>query len=644
MTREVASSKDFKKRLAELTPSKLRLLALEQQARLAALEEPVREPVAIIGMGCRLPGGDDPQAFWELLANGVDAITEVPPERWDADAFYHPDVEAPGKTAARWGGFVRPIDRFDAAFFNISPREATVMDPQQRLFLEVAWEALEDAVQAADELAGSRTGVFVGIGPTEYPPLELAKPDGIDAYTATGNAHSIVANRLSYQLDLRGPSMALDTACSSSLVAVHLAVQSLRGGESDLALAGAVYLMLSPLLTISLSKARMLAADGRCKTFDARADGYVRGEGCGVVVLKRLSDAVRDGDRILALIRGSAINQDGRSNGLTAPNLLAQQEVLRQALANAAVAADEVSYVEAHGTGTALGDPIEIEALKAVYGRPRGKGPDLAVGSVKTNIGHTEPVAGMAGLIKTVLALRQEAIPPHLHLERLNANIDLDGTPIVIPTELRRWPARGSPRLAGVSSFGFGGTGGHLLLQEAPVRPLRPAAPESPLHLFALSARSQPALRELAGRYADHLEHRPEVPLADVCYSAGVGRCHLEHRLAAIADSRSEMVEGLRAVASGRGPAVAADDEAVAGQRPRIAFLFTGQGAQYAGMGRRLYQTQPVVRRVLERCDELLRPYLEQPLLSVLYPPPDQASQLDETACAQPALFALEVA
>jgi acyl transferase domain-containing protein len=507
---EHSNTAEFRERVIRLSPNKLRLLAFELGSQLAAIDRGAQESIAVIGMACRFPGADNPEAFWALLRDGVNVVSEVPADRWNADEFYSADPDAPGKTYCRWGGFLRQIDRFDPDFFGISPREAASMDPQQRVFLEVAWEALEDAGITPDRLARTCTGVFAGIGPTEYPRLQLAEKDCIDAYTATGNAHSIVANRLSYLLDLRGPSLAVDTACSSSLVALHLACRSLHSGESQVAFAGAVFLMLSPLLTISLSKARMLARDGRCKTFDAGADGYVRGEGCGVVVLKRLSDALVDGDRILALIRGSAVSQDGRSNGLTAPSVLAQQEVLRSALENAGLDPSEISYIEAHGTGTPLGDPIEFDALKAVYGKPRGDGLPCAVGSVKTNIGHTEPVAGMAGLIKTILALQERIIPPHLHLEKLNPNISLEKTPFFIPVKLHGWPTGERRRIAAVSSFGFGGTTAHILLEEAPDEDPVLTQRERPLHMLTLSAKREEALRDLARLFTKYLGARPE--------------------------------------------------------------------------------------------------------------------------------------
>src|SRR5712692_2019162 len=417
-----------------LSPVKRALQTLEKmQAKLDAVERAKTEPIAIIGMGCRFPGGaDNPELFWKLLREGGDAITPAPAERWGADELAR--LQSAGLANICWGGFIDRVDQFDPTFFGISGREAAGMDPQQRLLLEVAWEALERAGLAADRLAGSPTGVFIGICSSEYALYHFADREQIDPYASTGTAYSLVANRLSYLLDLQGPSIAIDTACSSSLVAMHLACQSLRLHESDLALAGGVNLILFSEGSISLAKWGMLSADGRCKTFDAAADGYVRGEGCGVVVLKRLSDALRDGDTIQAVIRGSAVNQDGRSAGLTAPNLLAQQAVLRQALAGARMEPAHVGYIEAHGTGTPLGDPIEVEALTAVYGQPRPDGAPCLLGSVKTNIGHLEAAAGVAGIIKTVLALQHEAVPPHLHFTSLNPNITLAGTPFAIPT------------------------------------------------------------------------------------------------------------------------------------------------------------------------------------------------------------------
>ena len=444
------------------TPLKRALLLIERlQARLDAVERESTEPVAIIGMSCRFPGAPSVEAYWALLRNGVDAISEVPPDRWDVDAYYDPDPDAPAKMVTRWGGFIRDVDQFDPQFFGISPREASRMDPQQRLLLECSWEALERAGLAVGRLAGSRTGVFVGISQVDYTLIQFEDRTRLDAYAGTGNAFSIAANRISYLYDFRGPSVAMDTACSSSLVSTHTAVQSLRRRECNLALAAGVNLILSPELSVTFSHAHMMAADGRCKTFDAAADGYVRGEGCGVLVLKRLSDAQRDGDPIVAVILGSAVNQDGRSNGLTAPNGLAQQDVIREALENARVNADQVTYVETHGTGTILGDPIELNSLASIM---QGRERKCLVGSAKTNIGHLEAAAGIAGLIKVALMLQHGEVAPHLHFKQINPYIPIDQMPLEIATAWQPWP-ESAPRIAGVSSFGFGGTNASLVLR-----------------------------------------------------------------------------------------------------------------------------------------------------------------------------------
>jgi acyl transferase domain-containing protein/acyl-CoA synthetase (AMP-forming)/AMP-acid ligase II/acyl carrier protein/SAM-dependent methyltransferase len=600
--------------------------------------------IAIIGLGCRFPSASDPAAFWQLLRNGVDAITEVPADRWDVSRYYDSTPATPGKMNTRWGGFLADVDQFDPDFFGIAPREAIGMDPQHRLLLEVAWEALENAAQSPSLLAGSSSGVFVGISGSDYSRIAFDHLVDIDAYAGVGNALSMASNRLSYLLDWRGPSWAVDTACSSSLVAVHHACQSLRQSECDLALAGGVNLILSPDLTVVFSQARMMAADGRCKTFDARADGYVRGEGCGMVVLKRLSDAVRDGDPIWAVIRGAALNQDGRTNGLTAPSGISQQVVIRQALKNAGVAPADISYVEAHGTGTALGDPIEVHSLQAVLMRGRSLDQPCWMGSVKTNIGHLEAAAGIAGLIKVALSLQHEEIPPHLHLRELNPEIALKDIPLSVPTELKPWRRGNKRRMAGVSSFGFGGTNVHVVLEEAPVRESAKAEMDRPLHVLTLSAKSEDALRELANRYETHLVAYPDSDVGDLCFSANVGRSHFDHRLSVVGSSTLELRERLACWNSDqKGTGVVSGH--VQNWRPlKVAFLFTGQDSQYVGMGHDLYKTQPCFRRTLERCDAILRPSLETPLLTVMFPEPGRHSPLDQPAYTQPALFALEYA
>src|SRR5271157_1320092 len=481
----------------------------EVASRAGEDREAKSEPIAVIGIGCRFPGANDPAAFWQLLRGGVDAIREVPADRFDQHAFYDPDPAAPGKMNTRWGGFLGQVDQFDSNFFGISPREASRMDPQQRLLLEVSWEALQDAGQVPERLAGTQTGVFIGIATNDYGRLQWNDLARIDAYAGTGNALSIAANRISYQFDFRGPSIAIDTACSSSLVAVHLACCSLRTSESTLALAGGVNLILSPAIAINFTKAGAMAPDGRCKAFDARANGYVRSEGAGVVVLKPLPIALADGDPIYAVIRGSAVNQDGRSNGLMAPNPHAQEAVLREAYRRAEVSPGTVQYVEGHGTGTLLGDPIEAKALGAVLAVDRPLGRPCLVGSVKTNLGHLEAAAGIAGLIKVALALKHREIPPSLNFEEPNPHIPFDRLPLRVQRTLGPCPAEPVPALAGVSSFGFGGTNAHVVLQEAPQsdsagipnggcargNPPSEICNSNPTYLLPLSARSTDALR-----------------------------------------------------------------------------------------------------------------------------------------------------
>jgi acyl transferase domain-containing protein len=642
-------------KLDQLSPLQRAVYALkETRSKLDAIQHQQTESIAIVGMGCRFPGGaNNPDLFWQILKEGVDTIQEVPPERWNADAYYDSNPETPGKMYTRQGGFLDVgVDKFDADFFGLAPREVVNIDPQQRLLLEVSWEALEQSGYASDKLNGSQTGVFVGITTNDYAQLAMFQEiTGIDIYTATGNALNVAAGRLSYNLGLQGPSMAIDTACSSSLVAVHLACQSLRTGECSMALAGGVSLILSPEVTIAMSKLRALAADGRCKTFDAGADGYGRGEGCGIVLLKRLSDAIADHDNILAVIKGSAVNQDGRSSGLTVPNGLAQQAVLRAALINAQVEPSQISYVEAHGTGTPLGDPIELKALAAVLGEGRSPQHPLIVGSVKTNIGHLEAASGIASLIKVVLAMQNQAIPPHLHLNHLNPHIGSQQLPVSIPTKLTPWtgtddgqPSQHRNYLAGISSFGFSGTNAHIVVEAAPVRELKSLEVERPVHLLTLSAKSDTSLASLVEDFERYFETHPSVSLADVCFSANIGRSHFNHRLALVAESSAQIRQQLATFVAQNKPSGELNGLSSSISKPKVAFLFTGQGSQYVDMGRQLYDTQPTFRKTLEHCDRLLYPELGQSLLSVLYPEPGTPSLLQETAYAQPALFALEYA
>lgn len=611
----------------------------------------IPEPIAIIGIGCRFPGGaDDPESFWRLLRDGVDAIVEVPPDRWSTAAYYHPNSARRATAVTRWGGFLRQrIDEFDAHFFGISPREAAHLDPMQRWILETAWEALEDGGQVPERLAGSSTGVFVGAFTEDVKIFWMNERNRelFDAHTGTGAAMTMVANRLSYLFDFHGPSVALDTACSSSLVAVHLACQSLWNGECALALAGGVNAMFKPEYTIVESKAGMLSPDGRCKTFDARANGYVRGEGAGIVLLKPLSRARADGDPIYALIRGTAVNQDGHTNGITVPSHDAQKALMEAACRRAGISPGQLQYVEAHGTGTPVGDPIEANALAAALASARPDGERCAIGSVKTNLGHLEAAAGVAGLIKTVLCLTHRQIPPHLHLQELNPQIPLDDLCIRIPRTLEAWPDGPRPALAAVNSFGFGGTNAHVILEEAPSPASASERPseEQPAHraeLVPLSARSPEALRAYARRYGEYTRDG-STPLQDVAYTASMRRSHHNHRLAVVAHSTEELAARLDAYASGEACPGMTSGRKAAGRAPRLVFVCSGMGPQWWAMGRELLAQEPVFRAVIERCDALLRTYSGWSLLDELTA--DEAgSRMAETRIAQPANFALQVA
>lgn len=545
----LTSMSEFTPSTPELSPVKQALLEIRRlKDQLAQRQSvPHAEPIAIVGMAIRFPNGvvclDE---LWKVLSEGEHSITATPQDRWSDDALYDADADRPGKTYARHGGFLKDVDLFDAEFFGITPREAESMDPQHRMLLELTWEALEDAGIPATSLAGTRTGVFIGLCNSDYGRMLMEDRDDIDAYSSFGLAGSIAAGRISYFLDSKGPSMVVDTACSSALSAVHLACKSLILGESKLALAGASNLMLTPDATISFTHARMLARDGQCKTFDAAADGYVRADGCAIIVLKRLRDAVADNDRVYAVIRGSAVNHDGRSAGLTAPNGPAQTAVIREALRDARLGSAEVDYVEAHGTGTPLGDPIELQALAAAYGEGRDPDKKLLVGSIKTNIGHLEAAAGLAGLVKVVLALRQEMLPPHRNFSVPNPRVNWDDLPICVASQPIPWQRGDRPRRAGVSAFGFAGTNVHLLLEEAPLPPASDATqPGAKDCLFVLSARSEPALRALAARYAAWLDDST-ARVDDICRSAAISRAHLRHRLTVVVTERAQLADALR--------------------------------------------------------------------------------------------------
>ncbi|MDF5752447.1 type I polyketide synthase [Spongiactinospora sp. TRM90649] len=613
------------------------------ETRPATPEVTAATPIAIVGIGCRLPGGDGVERFWNVLREGVDAIREVPANRWDGEALYDPDPDAPGKMNTRWGGFLDDVEGFDADFFAISAREAARMDPQQRIALEVAWEALEDAGIAPGGLSGSRTGVFVGASTFDHGAGLLGSGVPAEAYDGTGAALSVIANRLSYCLNLRGPSLVIDTACSSSLVAVHYACQALRNGEADLALAGGINVITSPRIALSFSRGRLMAPDGRCKPFDHRADGYVRSEGAGVVVLKPLPAALADGDRVYAVIRGGAVNQDGRTNGLAAPNRPAQEAVLRAAYAAAGVEPGTVDYVEAHGTGTAVGDPIEVGALATVLGRDRSPDRPLRVGSAKSNIGHTEAAAGVSGLIKTALALHHGELPPTVHFEKPNPLLGLDRLPIAVQAEAASWPERSDAALAtaGVSSFGFGGTNAHLVLTSRPEEDaLESEAGRGPW-LFAVSGRTASGLRRRAAGWARAARANADDPawLPRAAAAAARRADHDRHRAAAVVADAAELAAAMDALAEGhRAPGLSGPHEA-ARRAQRPALVFPGQGAQWAGMGKGLADAFPAFRDAIRRCDAEISRLLGRSVWS------DADGLVAEgTANVQPALFAYQVA
>lgn len=612
----------------------------------------LEETLAVVGLACRFPGGaDTPAAFWQLLAEGRDAIVAVPPTRWSLDAFYDPDPAVTGKMYVREGGFLResPFD-FDAGFFRINHHEALRLDPQQRMILEVAWEALEDAGYPLEKVAGSRTGVYVGVFCLDNKLIHFSEHnhESLNAHTAAAATMAIVANRVSYTFDLRGPSVAMDTACSSSLVAFHLACQALRLGECDVALAGGVNCMLKPEYTISMCKGGYLAPDGRCKTFDARGNGYARGEGAGMIVLKRASQARRDGDLIYALVKATGVNQDGATPGISVPKAEAQIALLQEVYTRAGVAPASVQYVEAHGTGTAVGDPIEARALGTVLATGRRPDRFCRVGSVKTNIGHLEAAAGVAGAMKAILAVHHGAIPPSLHFRTPNPNIDFTGLKLRVQSEFGLWPASdGAPRRAGVNSFGYGGTNAHVLLESeslqsdpGPALSASPAdAPGGPL-LFPLSARSVPAVQALAARYGAALENSlASASIADVAHTLCRRRTHHERRTAIVAADRAELLAGLLAVS--RGEVECGNAPSV--PSPGLCFVFTGMGPQWWGMGKELYRESPVFREAIERIDAAFGRVAGFPLLEEFLRDQEQ-SRVSHTEVSQPLNFALQVA
>ena len=612
-----------------------------------------REPIAVVGMGCRYPGGvRTPDEFWELLSSGRDVLRDIPNERWDVDAHYDPEMTVPGKMYVRQGYYLDDIDQFDPQFFGLSPREAESLDPQQRLVMEVSWETLENAGIAPSKLQGGKTGVFVGQYWDDYSSQRIFATDNreIDRYAQLSGLRGLTAGRICHILDSHGPAILLDTACSSSSLAVHLACQSLRTGESDLALAGGVSLILAPEHLIGICQMEALSPDGRCKTFDVSADGFGQGEGCGMVALKRLSDAHADGDTVLAVIQGSAVNHDGHARTVTTPSGPAQRAMLQEALDDAGLQPDQVDYVETHGTGTPLGDPIEVSAIARVLCEDRTK--PLYLGSVKTNVGHLDSAAGIVGLMKVVLSLQHDTIPPHLNYSEPNPHIPWDDWLLKVPTENTPW--EGETRFAGISAFGMSGTNVHLIVGQAPQPTAKPEQTDPARsdimpsdHVLTLSAQAPGALQDLATRYAAVVGSESEmrqteaaesdVDLRQLCFSAATGRSHLSHRAAFVASSRQALAQSLTEFASGETPAGASTG--VIGRRaPKLAFLCTGQGAQHVGMGKALYETCPRFRVWIDRCAELLEPHLDRPLLDVLW----TGEELHQTANTQPALFAIE--
>jgi len=611
-----------------------------------------REPIAIVGMGCRYPGSvRTPDEFWELLSSGRDVLREIPRERWDVDGHYNPEMNVPGKMYVRHGHYLDDIDQFDPQFFGLSPREAESLDPQQRLVMEISWETLEHAGIAPNDLSGGKTGVFVGQYWDDYSMQRIYAADNreIDRYAQLSGLRGLTAGRICHILNSHGPAIQLDAACSSSSLAVHLACQSLRAGESDLALAGGVSLILAPEHLIGICQMQALSPDGRCKTFDANADGFGQGEGCGMVALKRLNDAQADGDNILAVIQGTAVNHDGQARTVTTPSGPAQRMMLQAALDDAGLQSDQIGYVETHGTGTPLGDPIEVMAIASVLCKERRK--PLYLGSVKTNVGHLDSAAGVAGLMKVVLSLQHETIPPHLNYSKPNRHIPWDDEPLAIPLENIPWT--GAERFAGISAFGMSGTNVHLIVGQAPstvsidnVAPAKPVPSTSsnaelPEHLLTLSAQSPAALPELANRYAALIDTPDDamrtVDLAQLCFSAATTRSHFTHRVAFRTSSANALAQSLAEFAAGKSSA-SASTGSIGRRAPKLAFLFTGQGAQHVGMGKALYETHPTFRLWMDRCALLLEAHTDRPLLEFLW----TGDTLHQTQYTQPALFSIE--
>jgi len=602
-----------------------------------------KEAIAIVGMGCRFPGAQSLEEYWQLLSQGVDKISDVPTGRWDIERFSHPDPSVPGKATTFKGGFLDNIDQFDPFFFGISPSEAKNMDPQQRLLMELSYEALDDAGQNVEETSGSKTGVFIGISINEYSQFQLEDPVKISSHSATGSALSIAANRISYNYNFRGPSLAVDTACSSSLSAVHLACQSIGNNECDMALAGGVNLILTPTLSIGFTKAGVLAPDGKCKTFDASANGYARGEGGGVVVLKSLSKAKEDGDRIYAVIPGSAMVQDGRTNGLMAPSQESQENLLKKAYQNAGINPGDVQYIEAHGTGTLLGDSMEAGAIGKVIGGKRSKG-HVAIGSVKTNFGHLEAASGMAGLIKTVLSIKNKQIPPSLNCHNPNPHIPFDELNLKVQQEISPWPTESGPAIAGASSFGFGGTNVHVVVREWE-QTHKETSPDkiSNDYILPLSASSLDNLKALAENFSNLLTSKSETSIIALCSAAAKRRSSMDFRLACVGNSREELTDGLLAFTKGEQHPNVLYNGTNSKRLSDLVFVFSGHGSQWHGMGRELINTEPVFSQAIEKIDSVIQKQFEWSVKDELFADSTD-SKLETISKTQPMIFAIQVA
>ena len=598
------------------------------------------EPIAIVGMACRFPGNvKDPDSLWELLLSGRDAVGEVPADRWSVDGWYDPDPATPGRTSTRWGGFIDQVGGFDAPFFDISPAEADRMDPQQRLALEVAYEAFESSGVPTTRLRGTEGGVYFASYHSDYAMLQYSDLESVNARTLTGALHSVVANRISYVFGMNGPSLAIDSACSSSLVAVHLACQGLRSRDCNVALAGGVNLMITPNVTVALSKGGFMSPTGRCRVFDAAADGFVRSDGCAAVVLKRLADAIADGNEVIAVIRGSAVNQDGESTNLAAPNGLAQEALVRRALRNAGMSPDDVSLIEAHGTGTQLGDPIETDALASVYRERRPEAGPCYLGSLKASIGHAEAAAGVGGLVKTILCMRERTIPPHVHFRRLNSHIDLTGTSLEIVREPTAWNPPSETRVATVSSFGVGGTNAQVIVEEPPSELRLPSRETAYRFVLPISAKHPESLTELCRRHVDALRKSGSVPAC--CEGAARGRTHHRpYRIAATGGSPATLLDALEV--SVEALTIEPPSELDAAP-PELCMVYSGQGTQWPGMGLELMEREEVFASSIRRIEELWKEESGLSLIDELALP-REASRLDRTDVAQVAIFSIQVA